>query len=125
MVETQFSKHIKFFRSDNALEYTQYAFQAILHSYSTIHQQTCPSTSQQNGRVEQKLCHVLDTVRALLLSAKVLAPFWGEAILHVVHAINYIPSPVIQNQTPYECLFRSPLDYHHICSLGFACFVLL
>ena len=32
MVETQFSKRIKIFRSDNALEYTQYAFQAVLHS---------------------------------------------------------------------------------------------
>ena len=37
MVETQFSKRIKIFRSDNALEYTQYAFQAILHSYDTFH----------------------------------------------------------------------------------------
>ena len=26
MVETQFSKRIKIFRSDNAFEYTQYAF---------------------------------------------------------------------------------------------------
>ena len=31
MVETQFSKRIKIFRFDNALEYTQHAFQAILH----------------------------------------------------------------------------------------------
>ena len=37
MVETQFSKRITIFRSDNALEYTQYAFQAILHSYNTVH----------------------------------------------------------------------------------------
>ena len=37
MVETQFSKHIKIFRSDNALEYTQYTFQAVLHSYGTVH----------------------------------------------------------------------------------------
>ena len=37
MVETQFSKHIKKFRFGNALEYTQYAFQAVLHSYGTIH----------------------------------------------------------------------------------------
>ena len=36
MVETQFSKRIKIFRSDNALEYTQYAFQAVLHSYGTV-----------------------------------------------------------------------------------------
>ena len=45
MVETQFSRRIKIFRSDNALEYTQYAFQAILHSYGTIHQLTCLGTS--------------------------------------------------------------------------------
>ena len=68
MVETQFSKHIKIFRSDNALEYTQYAFQAILHSYGTVHQLTCRGTSQQNGRAERKLRHILDTVCALLLS---------------------------------------------------------
>ena len=53
MVETQFSKHIKNFRSDNTLEYTQYAFQAVLHSYGTIHQITCPGTSQQNGRAKR------------------------------------------------------------------------
>ena len=52
MVETQFSRRIKIFQSDNALEYTQYAFQAVLHSYGTIHQLTCPSTSLQNGRAE-------------------------------------------------------------------------
>ena len=45
MVETQFSKRIKFFRSDNALEYTKYAFQAILHSYGTVRHLTCPGTS--------------------------------------------------------------------------------
>ena len=105
MVETQFSKRIKNFQSDNALEYTQFAFQTILHSYGTVHQITCPSTSQQNGKAERKLRHILDTIRALLLSAKVLAPYWGEAALH---AINHIPSLIIQNQTPYECLFGLP-----------------
>ena len=75
MVETQFSKHIKIFRFDNALEYTQYAFQVVLHSYGIYHQLTCPGTSQQNGRVECKFHYILDTIRAFLLSAKVFAPF--------------------------------------------------
>ena len=75
MVETQFSKRNKIFRFDNALEYTQYAFQAVLHSYGTVHHLTCPGTSQQNGKAERKLRHILDTVRALILSAKVPAPF--------------------------------------------------
>ena len=83
MVETQFSKRIKIFQFDNAFEYTQYAFQAILHSYGTIYQITCPGTFQQNGRAKRKLHHILDTVRALFLSAKVPAPVWGEATLQL------------------------------------------
>ena len=114
MVETQFSKRIKTFHSDNALEYTQYVFQALLHSYGTVHHLTCPSTSQQNGRAERKLCHILETVRAFLLSTKVPTPFWGEATLNAVHAINRTPSAIIHNQTLYERLFGSPPDYHHL-----------
>ena len=69
MVETQFSKRIKTFQFVNALEYTQYVFQALLHSYGTVHHLTCPSTFQQNDQAERKLHHILDTVRAFLLSA--------------------------------------------------------
>ena len=93
-----------------------------------VHQLACPGTSQQNGRAEQKFRHILDTIRALLLSAKVPAHFWGKAALHAVHvvyAINRIPSPIIQNQAPNMHLFWSSSNYHHLHSSGFACFVLL
>ena len=52
IVEIQFSKRINFFLSDNALKYTQYPFQVILHSYGTIYQLTCLGTSQQNGKAK-------------------------------------------------------------------------
>ena len=93
-------------------------------SYGTIHQLTCPGTFQQNGKAEWKLRHILDTIRAFL-SAKITAPFWGKATLRIIYAINHIPSPVIQNQTQYECFFGSPLDYHHLCSFSSACLILL
>eukprot|EP00261_Vitis_vinifera_P032956 XP_019074199.1 PREDICTED: uncharacterized protein LOC109122214 [Vitis vinifera] len=70
---------------------------------SRVQQLVSRGTSQQNGRAERKLRHILDTVRALLLSAKIPASFWGEASLHAVHAINRIPSTVIHNQTPLCC----------------------
>ena len=50
IVETQFSKHIKIFGSNDALEYTQYAFQDIFHSYGTIYHLTDLGTSQQSGK---------------------------------------------------------------------------
>ena len=58
-------------------------------------------------------------------SIKVPTLFLGEAALHAIHAINRIPSPLIHNQTPYERLFGSPPDYHHLHSFSSACFVFL
>jgi hypothetical protein len=46
MVKTQFSKTIKVFCSDNACELTQNAFEHILYSHETVHQFSCPGTSQ-------------------------------------------------------------------------------
>jgi transposase InsO family protein len=125
MVKNQFSKTIKVFLSDNARELIQHAFEHILYSHGTVHQFSCPGTSQQNGRVERKLQHILDTVCALLLFSKVPVPFWGEAILIATHVINSIPSPTISNHTLYERLFGSPPYYKHLRSFGSACFVLL
>ena len=65
-----------------------------MHSYDIIHQLTCLDTSQQNGRAKRKFRHIFDIVRALILSAKVPAPFWGKVAFHAVHAINRIPSHV-------------------------------
>jgi transposase InsO family protein len=125
MVQTQFSKPIKAFRSDNALEYTQHDFQAILKHYGTIPHLSCPGTSQQNGRAERKLRHILDTVRALLLSTSAPTPFWGETTLTAVYTINRLPTPILDNCTPYERLFGSVPSYHHLRVFGYPCFVLL
>ena len=94
-----------------------------MHSYGTIHHLTCLGTSHQNGRAKQKLHHILHTVRSLILSVKVPTPFLGETALHVVYAINGIPSTVVQNQTPYEHLFGSPPNYHHLRFFSSTCFI--
>jgi hypothetical protein len=123
MVETQFSKRIKAFRSDNALEYTQQAFQNILKQYGIAPHLSCPGTSQQNGRAERKLRHILDTVRAFLLSSLVPTPFWGKATLTAIYTINRLPTPLLAHCTPHERLFGSSLTYHQLRVFGSACFV--
>jgi transposase InsO family protein len=114
MVETQFSKCIKAFRSDNALEYTQHAFQNILKHYGIASHLSCPGTSQQNRRAERKLRHILDIVRALLVSSLVPTHFWDEATLTAVYTINRLPTPILANCTPHEQLFGSSPTYHQL-----------
>jgi hypothetical protein len=67
MVQTQFSRTIKIFRSDNAMEFNEKSFLNFLKLHGTISHRFCPYTSQQNGHAECKHRHILDTVRALLI----------------------------------------------------------
>uniref|UniRef100_A0A2N9EH44 Integrase catalytic domain-containing protein n=1 Tax=Fagus sylvatica TaxID=28930 RepID=A0A2N9EH44_FAGSY len=122
---TQYSKAIKVFRSDNAREYRQTDFSTILKHYGTIFHTSCAGTSQQNGRAERKLRHILDTVRALTNAASTPVSFWGEAALTAVYTINRCPSPVVQNTTPYEQLFGTAPNYSLLKVFGCVCFVLL
>uniref|UniRef100_A0A2N9HUR1 Integrase catalytic domain-containing protein n=1 Tax=Fagus sylvatica TaxID=28930 RepID=A0A2N9HUR1_FAGSY len=92
MISTQFSKTIKIFRTDNAMEYRDSQFLDFIHTQGTIIQRSCAGTSQQNGRAERKHRHILDSVRAFLISASCPERFWGEAALTAVYTINRLPS---------------------------------
>uniref|UniRef100_A0A2N9H5Z4 Retrovirus-related Pol polyprotein from transposon TNT 1-94-like beta-barrel domain-containing protein n=1 Tax=Fagus sylvatica TaxID=28930 RepID=A0A2N9H5Z4_FAGSY len=71
-------------------------------------------TSQQNGRAECKHRHILDYVRAFLISASCPECFLGEAALTTVYTINYLPSSPLQNVTPFKCLYAHPSTVDHV-----------
>jgi transposase InsO family protein len=81
MIKTQFSKTIKVFRRDNAMEYRDSKILSFLGEQGTVSEFSCPYTSQQNGRAERKHRHILDSVRAMLISASCPERAWGEACL--------------------------------------------
>ena len=91
MIETQFSKPIKVFRSDNAQEYKAHEFTSILHQFGIVPHSSCAGTSQQNGRAEHKLRHILDVVRANTITTFTPSQFWGKVDVTVVYTINQCP----------------------------------
>ena len=97
----------------------------ILHQFGTVPHSSCPGTSQQNGRDERKLRHILDVVHATTIAASTPSQFWGEAALTVVYTINRCPSPIDQNQTPYDMLFGSSPSYDLLRVFRCVCCVLL
>lgn len=67
MVENQFEKRINILRSDNAFELGSSKERVdFLQEKGIIHQTTCRSSPQQNGVIEIKHKHLLETARALM-----------------------------------------------------------
>ena len=62
MVKTQFSTTIKTLRSDGGGEDTSKSFESFLTSNGIHHQISCPYTPQQNGLVERKHRHLIETM---------------------------------------------------------------
>lgn len=119
LVETQFGKVIKCFRSDNAPEL---AFVEFFHSKGVIHQFSCVGRPEQNSFVERKHQHLLNVACSLYFQSRVPIQFWGECVLAASFLINRTPSPLLDWTTPYARLYGTPVDYSGLKVFGCLCF---
>ena len=69
MAETQFSSKLKILRLDGGGEYVSKEFESYLSVCGILHQLSYPYTPQQNGLVEQKHRHIIETTITLLSKA--------------------------------------------------------
>nr|KYP54241.1 Retrovirus-related Pol polyprotein from transposon TNT 1-94 [Cajanus cajan] len=98
-------------------------FQSFLQNQGIISQCSCPSTLQQNGVAERKNHHLLDVVRILFLESSVPPRFWCEALSTAVYLINWLPSPTLQNVSPFFKLFGHFPSYSDLRIFSCVCFV--
>ena len=86
LLERQFHKQVKIFRSDNETEFT--CMKRYFLDRGIIFQTFCIGTPLQNGRVERKHRHILNVARALQFQSNIPIKFWGGCILTVAYLIN-------------------------------------
>ncbi|KAJ0816887.1 putative RNA-directed DNA polymerase [Helianthus annuus] len=66
LIETQFGQKIKVCRTDNGNEFVNKQVKHFFEQNGVIHQTSCAYTPQQNGIVERKHRHLLNTARSLM-----------------------------------------------------------
>nr|GEV03095.1 hypothetical protein [Tanacetum cinerariifolium] len=79
-------------------------------------------TPQQNGVVERKHRHLLDTARATRLHANLPIKFWGDSFLTATYLINKMPMEILEWKYPYEKMFGQPLVYDHFRVIECLCY---
>jgi hypothetical protein len=125
LVEKQFSAVIKQFQSDNGGEYTSNQFKPFLSQNGILHRLSCPHTSQQNGTAERKHKHVVEIGLTLLAQSGLSSKYWVDAFLTATFLINRLPTPVLNNESPFSKLFGKQPDYTFLKSFGCLCYPLL
>jgi histone deacetylase 1/2 len=123
MVELQFNCKIKSVQTDGGGEFrplTQH-----LNKLGVTHRLTCPHTHHQNGLVERKHRHLVETGLTLLSKANLPMKYWDHAFITAAFLINRIPTPVLQNNSPYYVLLNKHPDYKALKIFGCACFPFL
>ena len=114
---------MKYIRSDNGTEIIQGYCTQLFAQEGIIHQRSLPNTPQQNGRVERKHRHLLDTSRAIRFHANLPIKFWGDCLLAATYLINLMPTAILNWKTPFEVLMKKTPTYDQLRVIGCLCYV--
>ena len=120
MIEKCLSRKIKCLQTDWGGEFRQFlpylAEQGIQfrHPYPYIH--------HQNGKIERKHRHMVETGLTLLAQAHLPLKIWWNAFHTATCLINKLPTPILDNKSPFEKLFHKRPDYSVMRVFGCACF---
>jgi hypothetical protein len=117
-VENFFGQSIKSVQTDGGGEFIP--VQKLLISHGISYRQTCPHTHHQNGSVERKLRHIVDTGLALLAHSHVPLKFWDDAFDTACYLINRLPS-INSVKSPFELLFHKSPDFKLLKVFGCEC----
>ncbi|XP_056691697.1 uncharacterized protein [Spinacia oleracea] len=122
-VATQFELSVKHIRSDNALDLTEGKMKELFLNKGILHQKSCSYTPQQNGVVERKHKHLLETTRALAFQSKLPDRYWNHCILTATYLINRMPLKSIDFCTPYERLYKTKPYLSQLRIFGCLCYI--
>ncbi|KAL9241494.1 hypothetical protein vseg_015603 [Gypsophila vaccaria] len=120
IVEKYFNKPIRQFYSDNGGEFVKLTHH--LQAHGITHLTSPPHTPEHNGFAERRHRHIVETGLSLLTHAKLPISFWHHAFTTATYLINRLPTPTLQNHSPYFSLFEKEPNIHKLHSFGCLCF---
>jgi len=118
-VERQFNRTIKNIQSDWGGEYRRMS--TLLTQIGIHHRRACPYTHQQMGAVKRRHKQLVEVGLSLLSYSKLPQQFWEDPFLTATYIINCLPTPILNQKSPYEIVYRHTPDYHFLKVFGCAC----
>lgn len=123
-IQTQFGKKIKFVRHDGAQEFATSSIKTFYGDQGIEQQVTVPYAHQANGTAERAILTIVTIGRSLPHHAKLDKCFWAEAAMTAIYIKNRLPSPKIDQKTPFEIVYKSKPSVKHMRVFGCQAYIL-
>ena len=79
---------------------------------------TTPYTQNLNGVSERKIRTVVERARTMLLEARLLERFWGDAVATAVYILHWSATKALTGQTAFEAWFGRRPNLSHLRRFG-------
>lgn len=99
LIEKFFNRPIKQFNIDNGGEFIK--LKPHFSACGISHLTSPPHTPEHNGYVERCHRHIVEMGLTLLSHANLPVSFWPLAFTTAVYLINRLPTPTLNNNSPY------------------------
>lgn len=91
-------------------------------SKGIIHRLSCPKTPKQNGLAKCYHRQVIDIGLMFTAHSSIPSQFWIATFYIVVYLFNWLPTSIIQGQSPYEVLFQHLPSYSFLKIFCYTCY---
>ena len=123
LVENQLGKKIKAIQINNAKVFL--VVTKFLQTQWISHRLSCHHTHEQNGWLERKQRHIVETGLILLANTSLPLSFCGEAFHAATSHINLFLTPILKHQSSFQTLIHKTLNCNFLLTFGHAFYPLL
>src|SRR6266704_3078149 len=118
MMENQFNKRVKKFRSDRGGEFKSHEFDDYLNQTWIVRQTSAPYAHQQNGHAERINQILMEKAETMHTNSSWPRMWWEFAIDAAVHIYNHTPIQQTNWKTPYQNLYGKQPDVKYFRTFG-------
>jgi histone deacetylase 1/2 len=120
LVENYFKTKIISIYSDGGGEFQK--LKPFLAKFGISHLMTPPHSPQHNGIAKRRHRHIIKTGLTLLHQSNLPLKFWSHAFQTTTYLINHLPTPILNNRSPFHALFGDIPNHSKLCIFGCLCF---
>lgn len=116
LVRQQFSTKIKSLQIDGGGEFRPLSNLCV--KLGIVHRLSCPHNHEQEGKVEHKHRHIVETGLSLMAHSPTPSKCWNFAFETAIYLINHLPTQTNNCKSPFEVVFHTVPDYHFLEVFG-------